>query len=389
MSKTWWLKLEDLNDEQGPIINLPIGKSYLITGPPGSGKTNLILLRANYLYLSGIQNIEVVVFTRTLQEFIASGGAHYDFPVQKVKTSKRFYTDLLHRYGIAVKAPAKFKEMREYLIGETNKLIKKNNLANIFEAILLDEGHSFLPEEIDLFSKLSKTMFIAADGQQKIYDGEDCSANMSDAVDEEYTLHFHHRIGRQICKVADALMNDSPDYQPMRDNSQYDEVAMPSRVEPPQWFPSIDEQAAKIISSLKSQLKTYPDEFLGVLCPTRKDVLYPVREAIAASDLADISVCQGDSDAVEFTPGRRIVVCTIHAAQGVEFRTVHIAGAEYLRKLHQNRNAAFTAVTRAKTNLSVYHTDTLPGYFEQAIQAAQPAKPPAKVPDVFGGKKRP
>jgi superfamily I DNA/RNA helicase len=175
----------------------------------------------------------------------------------------------------------------------------------------------------------------------------------------------------------------------MRDYSQYDEVAMPSRVESPQRFPSIAEQTAKIVDSLRSQLKTYTDEFLGVLCPTRKEVLYPVREAILASELADVSVCQGDSEAVEFLPGRRVVVCTIHAAQGVEFRTVHIAGAENLSKLHQNRNTAFTAVTRTKTNLSVYHTGTLPGYFEQAIQAAQPAKPPAKVPDVFGGRKKP
>ena len=388
MSKTWWLKPGDLNEEQGPIINLPIGKSYLVTGPPGSGKTNLVLLRSNYLYLSGVQNIEIVVFTRTLQEFIASGGNQYDFPVQKIKTSKKFYIDLLRRYGIRVKLPSDFNEMRTYLIDETTKLVEKRHLADLFKAVLLDEGHSFLPVEIDLFSRLSETMFVASDARQKIYDGEDCSENMRAAVDQEYTLQFHHRIGREICKVADALMNDSPDYHPMRDDSQYDEVAMPSRVEPPQRFPSIAEQAAKIVDSLKSQLKTYPDEFLGVLCPIRKEVLYPIRKAILASELADASVCQGESDAVEFSPGKKIVVCTIHASQGVEFRTVHIAGAEYLKKLHQDRNAAFTAVTRAKTNLSVYHTGTLPGYFEQALQAAQPPKQPAKLPDVFGGKKR-
>src|SRR5713226_8627547 len=150
MSKTWWLDPADLNQEQEPIINLPIGKSYLITGPPGSGKTNLVLLRANYLYLSGIQNIEVVVFTRTLQEFISSGGGQYDFPVEKVKTSKRFYIDLLRRYSVPVALPDKFEEMRDYLISETSKLAQKKNLAGLFEAILLDEGHSFLPAEIDL-----------------------------------------------------------------------------------------------------------------------------------------------------------------------------------------------------------------------------------------------
>jgi superfamily I DNA/RNA helicase len=388
MSKTWWLDPGELNDEQEPIINLPIGKSYLIKGPPGSGKTNLVLLRANYLHLSGVHNIEVVVFTRTLQEFIASGGSQYDFPVEKVKTSKRFYIDLLRRYNVHLELPASFDEMRDYLIEQTRKLVEKKNLADLFEAVLLDEGHSFLPGEIDLLSRLGKTMFIAADARQKIYDGEDCSENMSTAVDKEYELQFHYRIGRQICKVADALMNDSPDYRPMLESSQYDEVAMPSRVDPPQRFHSIAEQANKIIESLRSQLKTYPGEFLGVLCPV-KDVLNPIRQAIETSDLADVSVCQSGSDAVKFIPGKRIIVCTIHAAQGVEFRTVHIAGADKLKKLDQHRNVAFTAVTRAKTSLSVYHSGTLLGYFEQALQAAQPPKPPAKLPEVFGGKKKP
>ncbi|HYW39116.1 MAG TPA: ATP-binding domain-containing protein [Terriglobales bacterium] len=389
MSGTWWIDPGELNEEQEPIINLPIGKSYLIKGPPGSGKTNLVLLRANYLHLSGAQNIEVVVFTRTLQEFIASGGGQYDFPVDKVKTSKKFYLDLLRRYDVHIKLPTEFKAMREYLIEETRKLVDKKNLANLFEAVLLDEGHSFLPEEIDLLSRLGKTMFIAADARQKIYTGEDCSQNMSDAVDQEYQLQFHYRIGRQICKVADFLMNDSPDYQPMLESSQYDEVTMPSRVEPAQRFHSIAEQANKIVESLRSQVKTYQGEFLGVLCPVKKDVLNPIRKAIEASDLADVSVCQGDSDAVEFIPGKRIIVCTIHAAQGVEFRTVHIAGADKLKKLDQERNVTFTAVTRAKTNLSIYYTGSLRGYFEQALQAAQPPKAPAKLSDVFGGKKKP
>lgn len=388
MNKTWWLDPGELNEEQGPIINLPIGKSYLVTGPPGCGKTNLVLLRANYLYLSGIQNIEVVVFTRTLQEFIASGGGQYDFPPEKVKTSRKFYVDLLRRYNVPLNPPEPFDQMRDYLIEEVSTLIKKRKLSDIFEAILLDEGHSFLPGEIDLFASLAKTVFIAADARQKIYDGPDSSENMRHAVDEEYGLQFHYRIGRQICKVADALMRDSADYVAMEESSQYDETGMPSRVEAPQKCGSIEDQASKIIESLRSQLKTYPAEFLGVLCPTRKEVLDPVRQAIEASKLAGNACCQGNSDAVEFAPGRRIVVCTIHAAQGVEFRTVHIAGADKLRKLSLDRNAAFTAVTRAKTNLSVYHSGSLPGLFAQAIQAAQPPKPLAKVSDVFGGKKK-
>lgn len=386
MNDTWWVDPNELNDEQQPIINLPIGDSYLITGPPGSGKTNLVLLRANYLYLSGIQNIEVIVFTRTLQEFIGSGGDQYDFPVAKVRTGVKFFQKLLHRYGVSLVLPDNFAKLRVYLLEEAQKLVADKNLADLFETILLDEGHNFWPAEIDLFSRLAKTMFIAADARQRIYDGADSIENMRQAVDKEFALQFHYRIGRQICKVADALMNDSPDYVPMLQSSQYDEVKIPSHVQIVE-CQSVAAQVDKMIESLKVELATYPDEFVGVLNPTRR-VLNEVRDIIRGSDLGDLAICQGDTNAVNFTPERRIVVCTIHAAQGVEFRTVHIAGADEIERLHQHRNAIFTAVTRAKTSLSVYHSSTLPGYFEQALQTAQPAKPPAKLQDVFRGKRK-
>ena len=38
---------------------------------------------------------------------------------------------------------------------------------------------------------------------------------------------------------------------------------------------------------------------------------------------------------------------------------------------HQ-RNMAYTAVTRAKTSLSIYYCDSLPGYFDQALKSLEP-----------------
>jgi superfamily I DNA/RNA helicase len=45
----WWRELQELREEQRDVIALPPEGSFLVNGPPGSGKTNLLLLRANYL----------------------------------------------------------------------------------------------------------------------------------------------------------------------------------------------------------------------------------------------------------------------------------------------------------------------------------------------------
>lgn len=77
MNETWWVKPEQLDAEQKEVISLPLGQSYLIVGPPGSGKTNLLLLRASYLIRAGCPNVQIVVFTRSLERFIVDGAAKY------------------------------------------------------------------------------------------------------------------------------------------------------------------------------------------------------------------------------------------------------------------------------------------------------------------------
>ena len=86
MENTWWVGPDDLIPEQSDLIELPADKSFLIKGPPGSGKTNLLLLRANFLALGGHVNLRVVVFTRMLQSFLAAGAKQYDFKASRITT---------------------------------------------------------------------------------------------------------------------------------------------------------------------------------------------------------------------------------------------------------------------------------------------------------------
>ena len=86
MNNTWWVKQDQLDQRQRAVIDLPLSASHLILGPPGSGKTNLLLLRASQMVLSGKPNILVVVFTRTLREFLVTGSSRYEFPADNIVT---------------------------------------------------------------------------------------------------------------------------------------------------------------------------------------------------------------------------------------------------------------------------------------------------------------
>ena len=84
-----------------------------------------------------------------------------------------------------------------------------------------------------------------------------------------------------------------------------------------------------------------------------------------------VSVQSEDSEDRSFDPERRIVVSTLHSSKGTEFRCVHLVAADNFP--YYTREKAFTAVTRAKTTLDVYHSEPLEGALEAAL--ATPAVP--------------
>jgi superfamily I DNA/RNA helicase len=386
MNDTWWIGPEQLNDEQKAVISLPLKGSHFVLGPPGSGKTNLLLLRANYMTLAGQANIMVLVFTRTLQEFIIAGGDQYAFPASKVRTCRKWEQEFLYGYGVRTEPPEDFEEQRAYFIEQMEELIRKKKLVNVYDAILLDEAQDYLPEEISIFRKLGKVLFAVADSRQKIYNVTDCMDRLQSVVDEQHPLRFHYRIGSRICKLADALAKDSADYEPLLPTSNYNESAKPSSVEHFRCA-GTDDEARRIIEKLTVQLKAYPDELLGVICPTN-EALLRIWEHIERSELASVAILQGGGEHAAFDPDKRICLCTLHSAKSLEFRGLHIAGCEFLKKFPLQRNMAFTAVTRAKTSLSLYYSDEIPGYLEQALNTLQPLPDLPNLKEVFGRKKR-
>ena len=386
MNETWWVDPTQLDYDQKGVIDLPGHGSYLVLGPPGCGKTNLLLLRATYMVRSGKPNVQVIVLTRTLQEFIASGSQKYAFTPDKVKTSQLWAIQLLNEYGITPAKNKDFEKQRKALINQVTELIEKEHLSNIFDIIFLDEAQDYLPEEIEVFNRLAVNLFAVADNRQKIYQGDSPVNTLQKYVDKTCNLSYHYRNGQKICRLAEEVVkkNDTQDHKFLSATSNYDEVARPSTVELIKCG-DFAEQCHQIIEKLKIQVQAYPDEMLGVVCP-RHEELEIIWKHIRNSELGDKALLQsGYAGYVAFDPKARICVCTVHSAKGLEFRAMVVAGAEYLRRFALNRDMVFTAITRAKTSFSVYYSKTIPGYLESAYSALSPPPEKPKLEDLFGG----
>jgi len=387
MNDTWWVKPEQLDGDQKKVVELPEHGSYLVCGPPGSGKTNLLLLRANYMVRSGKPNVLILVFTKTLQQFMATGSETYAFSNDKIMTCTAWELQLLNEYGITPLTDKKFDVQRMNLISQVKYLIESENISDIYDVILLDEAQDYLKEEIEVFDKLAKNIFAVADNRQKIYAGDGVIDLLATIVDNSIPLKYHYRNGHMICRLAEeTIKKNTVDYKFLSSKSNYDEAAKPSTVNLIKCA-DLDEQCEKIIDSLKVQIIAYPDELLGVLCPRHAE-LELVWDKIASSDLADYAILQsGHNGYAPFEAGKRICVCTIHSAKGLEFRTLHVAGCDYLKKFKLSRNMIFTAITRSKTTYHAYYSETILGYIESAFAALTPPPVKPKLSDLFSGGK--
>jgi superfamily I DNA/RNA helicase len=249
----------------------------------------------------------------------------------------------------------------------------------MYDAILLDEAQVYLPEELDIFQSLSRRIFAVADSRQRIYDSADSIDALRDFT--RVKLEAHYRNGLAICQLADAVAIDTAQQPTLVECSNYDEQARPSTVNDRD-AASLDEQCRSAIDLISIELKAYPGEPVGVLTPRRDDAEHIV-EVLRQSPLKQNVAHVKDDGALDGTTGHRVIVSTIHSAKGLEFRTVHVLNANRILGFANERNLVFTAITRAKTTLTIHHSGPLPPYLRSALLRNSPV-PPLNVRDVFG-----
>ena len=200
MSGEWWVDPKDLDEYQQAAIVLPLDENHLVTGPPGSGKTNLLMLRSTHLIRSGTPNIKMLVFNRTLEEFIASCTTPYSLPRDKLSTIQGWEMELINQLEVGHKrvGPSWHSEANCRILGE---LVLSQNLQHLYDVILIDECQDYLKEEVEIILRLAKTVFAAGDQHQQIYDHENPIPFIASHC-MEHRLPHHYRNGHRIRELA-------------------------------------------------------------------------------------------------------------------------------------------------------------------------------------------
>jgi len=373
MNGSWWVGEDDLKEEQKRAVDsISIGDSYLIVGSPGSGKTNVLLLRSKYLRSKKVNRIRFITFTSTLRDFVKHGGAQYKLNPEEVITAAHLFQEILADNGESIPKidDEKFIQTRNRMAEATVSLLdKKPNLEDSFDVLLIDEIQDYTVVEIQAMSRLSAVIIGAGDDNQRIYKEDGALAAFEGLVKRKVELPRHFRNGKKICLVADAIFAGKSNAPNTYALANYDESRMPSSVKK-EICVDFSIQVEKIIDEVKVQLRAYPGELIGVLFPTNDEVNEFCKNARSIPELTKVLYRVKDDDV--WSSETRVIASTIHSAKGLEFRAVHIGGCESLSRAGQKnqKRLAFTATTRAKTSLCFYWTGSVPPYLTDAIQRA-------------------
>lgn len=378
MEATWWTRPEQLDAEQKNVVALPLEGNHLVLGPPGSGKTNLVLLRGAYLSANRLNNFKVLTFGRVLREFLVGGSDVTNIEDGKIDTYVGWASDILDGYGIKFRGAKKFDDVRKAILAGLQSLDEDQIRECRLDCVMLDECQDYSSDEVEIIAKLADRIFAAGDSKQKIYSSAGGVSKLKELCPSVSTLTYHYRNGQKICRVADGIAKLVGDKDGLEATRQYIEADAPSSAV---FHPSeqLADQVARAIPTISDQLRAYPTSIIGVVCPLRQDVK-DVWELLSRSHLqAQVQLQLGESGYSAFDPERRVIVTTAHGAKGLEFRAVHALAMEGISRMprHQVR-LAYTVVTRAKTSLAIYRSGALIGALQNGETALEPPAP-AKV----------
>lgn len=367
----FWINDTQLDDEQKAAVRgIDLNASFLLRGPAGSGKTNVLLLRARQLQVKGLSDFKIVVFTRSLREFVQSGAKQYGVSPDAVVTANELFRGILAEYGMSFEPTGSFEEDRSMLAGRLNSLLTSKEISDIIPALLIDEGQDYTDTELLVFRRLTPRLMIACDSRQSIYRQTGTQEVLTTVVgDNTVTLKYHYRTGLKLCTVADGILTDTRNFPPIRGECKYDEKTRPSSFEVSPCA-SFAQQIDLILSRLPAQVDLYGTALIGVMFPKREQQVLFTAALEASSLVPDKST---------------IRVNTLHGAKGWEYQAAHIGGCEALSRMGAvQKRLIYTGILRARTSVHLYHTGHMPGYLETAVSSIMPPAPDPGWDQIFG-----
>lgn len=335
------LKLTSINELDIPqrkvIEHKPFMDNIHVTGPPGSGKTIVAVLRAQMLVSGGFTNLLFLTYNHSVVSFVQAMFKEMNLSSNVTVNNKdAFFRKLGSESGHSFAGYDPYEEKYARLMHH----LQSRRLHTSHQIVILDEVQDFLPEEIEILKSISEKIIAVGDYDQKISNVDDNSNCFYQFP--KFSLGTIYRYGTTIAKMAQKFATTHYNLEGM--------VTKSSSTAPYRIICSSNGEAVDSVARI-IQNRKYADTTMGIISPT-KDNLKNLKQLLRYKG---ISVFYPEKDNKEYRDHnfdlKIPVLLTADSAKGTEFDCIILYGFNEGSIFKQRKERLFVSLTRANNEL--------------------------------------
>jgi superfamily I DNA/RNA helicase len=274
---TWLVSRDELTPDQLRAIELDAQANKVIVGGPGSGKTQILIYRADHLrriLKTPPDRFHIFVYTKVLNSYIQSALDLLDLPAECTSTldgwAHKFY-----QQHISPRAPwsdqrrsPDFDAIRRAVLDRLNRT---GSAGRPYEFILVDEGQDLNRDSLLLIRAMARHVTICADHKQQIYDDGSTERDICDALGvrgSSVAFLDAFRCCPYVSQLASAYIDDASE----RDAYRRQIRTSQSERETPLLYraSNFEDEKRRLIEIVK--VRSSRNERIGILFPQRRQV---------------------------------------------------------------------------------------------------------------------
>lgn len=196
----------ELSSEQDIIYNLPLDKNYLVTGPPGTGKTVIALYRAS-MYRKRNKTPKLLSYSKVLSSY--TDDAARNLQINGYVSTYHSWVYQTYRGHTGQEPPVTSPFVYDW--GQIMEGFVMNELPRK-PCLLIDEGQDLPPVFYAAASLMAEHLTVFADENQRITDTQSTITDIrtNAMIRDEHTLTRNYRNSYEIARAAACFYTGLP-----------------------------------------------------------------------------------------------------------------------------------------------------------------------------------